>query len=118
MPIQNTSKDAEDPLHALTMALGGIERQEAHGQAELAHDTALPTEGLDVPEFAQWGVVSKGARAGDPLFSDVVYERSPDGVLRYTETVTPKCDGCGAVARYTLRDDPMTYWCVDCAKEA
>lgn len=73
--IRNTTN--EDPMVLLveTMGSGGIERQEARGQRELAADSALPTEGLSsLP--AEWGITSLGVRDGDPLFTNV---QLPDG---------------------------------------
>lgn len=75
MTIRNTATD--DPLsHLLTASSpGGIERQEALGQQQLARSLQLPTDGLsDMP--SDLGIVVVGPSSGDPIFSDVSL---PDG---------------------------------------
>lgn len=69
--IRNTASD--DVLVRLLTAMepGGIEREEARGQQQLAADTALPTEGLDTLP-TEWGIQIGAVRANDPLFTDVV----------------------------------------------
>jgi hypothetical protein len=48
-----------------------IERQERDGQRQLAQDDELPTDGIDDPALAAWGVVKGEVKQGDPMFCHV-----------------------------------------------
>lgn len=67
--IRNTTNHSLENLIA-AMEPGGLEEQEARGQQQLAHDTALPTDGLSTlpPE---WGIKVGHEREKDPIFTDV-----------------------------------------------
>lgn len=72
--VRNTTAEAErDPLSTLiaTMGSGGIERQEAQGQRQLAASSQLPTDGLTPEWAAECGITIAQPSDGDPLFTDV-----------------------------------------------
>ena len=78
MTIRNTT--TTDPLAKLTVAMGkgGIENQEARGQAELVRSTQLPVDTRRTADavFEALGFTFGAVTEGDPLFREATL---PDG---------------------------------------